>query len=397
MKKTETKVNLEKDDLKRNGLKREDLEKKNKTEGNAGRGIYRYGMLALFMFCFGLGWFVYAHRESGKAVTVKGVSTVAAFEEITAQIFESQWVMNDKETYYYVDGVPVTGWQDIDGDTYYFEENGVMVKNQMVEKNRYVGADGKLVPVEEIPQYEKEGLSQLKISLRDNIEEYRGTCSVYVKNLDTNEYLCIKDEQIKSASLIKLYNMAAVYEEIENGNLEKNEMVTNYLHNMITVSDNGAFNHLLYVLGDGNGTTGAEMITDYCKENGFIDTGCGGTLSSKETGFSSIWLFTNYTSSKDCGHLLEEIYRGTLVSKEASKEMLSLLKQQEWRMKIPAGLPEGVVCANKTGEYGDRQHDAAIVYSDGADYILVVMTDGDGAAISHIQNISTIVYEYFND
>lgn len=66
MKKTETKVNLEKDDLKRNGLKREDLEKKNKTEGNAGRGIYRYGMLALFMFCFGLGWFVYAHRESGK-------------------------------------------------------------------------------------------------------------------------------------------------------------------------------------------------------------------------------------------------------------------------------------------------------------------------------------------
>ena len=77
--------------------------------------------------------------------------------------------------------------------------------------------------------------------------------------------------------------------------------------------------------------------------------------------------------------------------------MLDMLKHQQWRAKIPAGLPEGVVCANKTGEYGNRQHDAAIVYSDGADYILVVMTEGDSASIGHIGSISKTVYQYFNE
>ena len=94
---------------------------------------------------------------------------------------------------------------------------------------------------------------------------------------------------------------------------------------------------------------------------------------------------------------MEEIYRGTLVSEEASEQMLELLLKQEWTMKIPAGLPAGVVCANKTGEYENRQHDSAIVYSEGADYILSVMTDGDPGAIMHIQSLSAEVYKYFNE
>ncbi|MGN0438959.1 MAG: serine hydrolase, partial [Lachnospiraceae bacterium] len=339
---------------------------------------------------------LYINRDRGTTVHATGIDTAGMLEKIIGDAFVSRWVETEDVTYYYVDGVPATGWMDIEGDTYYFDEEGVMVTNRMIERNCYVGEDGKLVPVADIRKYEKEGLKELKKILEDTIDGYRGTCSIYVKNLDTNEYLSIKDEQIKSASLIKIYSMATVYDEIEKGNLEEDSAVTNYLHNMITVSDNGAFNHLLYVLGDGNGREGTKLITKYCEENGFSDTGCGGTLSSAETGFSSIWLFTNYTSTKDCGHLFEDIYRGTLISEKASEEMLDLLMQQEWRMKIPAGLPEGVVCANKTGEYDDRQHDTAIVYSDGADYVISVMTDGDGAAISHIQHISSVVYDYFN-
>lgn len=377
--------------------KSDNLSEKNSENFIKKRFSRYYILLALCMAGFGLGWFAYDNRPCGEAVAVENTEVAAAFETVKEQVFVSQWVEIGTEKYYYKEGVPVTGWQEIDGDTYYFEENGVMATDKMIEKNRYVDSDGTLLDVEDIYEHGKEGLSDLKILLRETSDEYRGTWSIYVKNLDTNEYLCIEDQQIYSASLIKLYNMATVYEEIEKGNLEKDQKVTNYLHNMITVSDNGAYNHLLSVLGDGKAVTGAEMITDFCEKNGYEDTGCGGTLSSAETGVSSVWLFTNYTSARDCGHLLEEIYRGTLVSEEASKEMLDLLKQQEWRAKIPSGLPSDVVCANKTGEYGARQHDAAIVYSRGADYIIAVMTDGDGAAISHIQNVSRIVYDYFND
>ena len=76
--------------------------------------------------------------------------------------------------------------------------------------------------------------------------------------------------------------------------------------------------------------------------------------------------------------------------------MLTLLKKQTRKGKIPAGLPKGVKSANKTGEYESRQHDAAIVFSKKADYIIVIMSEGDGAAIGHIQNLSRITYNYFN-
>lgn len=64
--------------------------------------------------------------------------------------------------------------------------------------------------------------------------------------------------------------------------------------------------------------------------------------------------------------------------------------------KIPAGLPEGTKCANKTGETDEYQHDAAIVYSPGGDYILCIMSSNCGAAITNIQDISATVYDYFN-
>ena len=56
--------------------------------------------------------------------------------------------------------------------------------------------------------------------------------------------------------------------------------------------------------------------------------------------------------------------------------MLNLLKQQERTWKIPAGLPQGVKSANKTGELPDTENDAAIVFGETADYILCVMAQG---------------------
>lgn len=53
--------------------------------------------------------------------------------------------------------------------------------------------------------------------------------------------------------------------------------------------------------------------------------------------------------------------RSTVI--KASKKMLKYLKAQQRKGKIPAGLPKGVKSANKTGEYGPYEHDAAIVFS----------------------------------
>ena len=97
--------------------------------------------------------------------------------------------------------------------------------------------------------------------------------------------------------------------------------------------------------------------------------------------------------------LLEAIYDGTCVSEDASSQMLDLLLAQQTRGKIPAGVPEDIEVANKTGETDETQHDAAIVYGEDTDYILCVLSDevpDSNAAASLIREISSEVYVYLN-
>ena len=107
----------------------------------------------------------------------------------------------------------------------------------------------------------------------------------------------------------------------------------------------------------------------------------------------------NMTSAKDCGLLLERIYKGECVSEEASKAMLNLLLNQEVKWKIPTGLPVGIESGNKTGETDEDQHDIAIVYGEKTNYILCVMSEkcpNENTAINNIRDISRVVYNYLN-
>jgi beta-lactamase class A len=75
--------------------------------------------------------------------------------------------------------------------------------------------------------------------------------------------------------------------------------------------------------------------------------------------------------------------------------MMNLLKQQERRGKIPAGVPEGVIVANKTGELDYVENDAAVVFRDNCPYILCVMSENvENASVARqtIVNISSDVY-----
>lgn len=288
----------------------------------------------------------------------------------------------------------LTGWQKINGKTYYYNEKGILQKNKMISKNKYVNGKGELVKKDKIFSYGKKSLKKLEKKLKKEVKQYSGTYSIYVKNLDTNEYLLINNKQMKPASVIKLYNMGAVYDQINKGKLKETKKIQSCLKSMITVSSNDAYNELLNQMGKGNTRKGISIVSKFCKKYKYKDTRCGGTL--KPSYYTQIWTGGSRSTVKDCGHILEDIYRGNLVSEKASKKMLKLLKAQQRKGKIPAGLPKGVKSANKTGEYNSRQHDAAIVFSKKADYIIVVMTEGDGASISHIRKISKMTYEYFN-
>lgn len=214
------------------------------------------------------------------------------------------------------------------------------------------------------------------------------------------------DIQMRAASVIKLFIMAAVYDrayspasadsgiyfpEAYEGELEE------LIGSMITVSDNDAANMIVERLGGGSFENGMAAVNTYCKANGYPQTSLGRRfLGSNVDG-------DNYTSANDCTSLVSAIYRGTCVNAEASAKMLEHMKNQTRRNKIPAGIEaSGAMTANKTGELSDMQlgfveNDVCIVWGSGRDYILCVLSEelhgGNAAAIETISGISGMVYE----
>lgn len=239
------------------------------------------------------------------------------------------------------------------------------------------------------PETGKAGLSSLKKSLKKELKGKKGTWSVYVKNLDTNEYMLINNKKLPSASLIKLYVMMTAYDSAVNGNVKENKLFKNRMKKMITISDNAATNALTKSLTKkGTFAAGKKKVNQYCKKNGYSKTSF-----QVEMGKSSP---KNVTSARDCGYALERMYRNMAVNKKKSKKMIAYLKAQKRRNKIPAGVPSKVTVANKTGETTFAENDAAIVYSKGADYVIVVMSKNGKGAIKEIQTLSRLTYKYFN-
>lgn len=105
----------------------------------------------------------------------------------------------------------------------------------------------------------------------------------------------------------------------------------------------------------------------------------------------------NTTTAYDLMLVLRAIAERRAISPAASEAMLAILAAQEFKEKIPAGLPAGVPVANKTGDITGIHHDAAIVLPAGEPpYVLVVLTKGfadEAAANALIAAVSRAVWE----
>ena len=245
------------------------------------------------------------------------------------------------------------------------------------------------------PEKTMAGLEQ---ELAGQLSEYEGEWSVYVKNLSTDEAFVLNDQPMKSASVMKLFIMGTVYKAFECGELERTEEIMSLMNKMISYSDNASSNELLSRLGNGSYADGIEKVNAFIKEYGFSD------MTMEYNGFDDSETIMdsehfNQVTAKDCGKLLEDIYRRTWVSRGISNEIEDMLLAQQTRYKIPAGLPEGVLCGNKTGEMDATENDAAIIYAKDCDYILVVLSNdwsSKDQAITRIQLVSSMVYDYLN-
>lgn len=247
-----------------------------------------------------------------------------------------------------------------------------------------------------------DSLDNLLNQVQALLPQDNGTWSVYVCNLSLDSDGVINDTPMQAASLIKLYIMGAVYENYDSlAQSHSSDELDNNISSMITVSDNDAANTLVNWLGNGDDGAGMAKVNEFCQNHGFTSTQMNRMLlASSENG-------DNYTSVRDCGTFLKEIYQisngtisdSTLPNAEA---MYYQLKMQQRKNKIPAQLPEGVHTANKTGELDTVENDAAIIFDTAKGINLVVcfmsqdLTD-TGAAQQTIAADARAIYGYYNE
>jgi beta-lactamase class A len=104
----------------------------------------------------------------------------------------------------------------------------------------------------------------------------------------------------------------------------------------------------------------------------------------------------NSATARGLMQVLVRLARRSVVSPQASDEMIAILLQQQFNQGISAQLPAGVLVAHKTGWNDKLYHDAAIVYPPRhTPYIVVILTSGlseKDAAPTLVAALSAAIY-----
>jgi beta-lactamase class A len=249
-------------------------------------------------------------------------------------------------------------------------------------------------------------------SLQDNLHtrigNFPGTVTLYAKNLDTGDSVGIREsDPVRTASTIKLPIMLAVFDAVARGQLKWTDPLTvnaaekvsgsgilaseisdgvllplsDILHLMMVLSDNTATNMILQRFP-------ADSVNSYLDKIGIKNTRAlrkirgGGSDLKSAPGWSTAGKLPEnqkfglgVSTPRDMVVILEKLERGEIVSPDASREMIGILK----RCRDDSGIRRrvgDVPVANKTGALDALRADVGIVYSKGGRIAMAITVDG---------------------
>lgn len=236
----------------------------------------------------------------------------------------------------------------------------------------------------------------LEARIAAEIKSYDGKLGLYIDDLQGNVITMNPDEPYETASTIKTYILAALYQAVEEGRASLKDILTceerfwidgsgilgslevgtqlsvkNVATLMIIVSDNIATNMLIDYLG-----------IDYINQ-------CIENFGCKDTKLHNVLDFAKYhqlgtTTPRDYASMFLRIQNRTLVSPEASEQMWDILRQQHYNSMLVKSLPQYYVdpdnydeqlfwFASKSGSMNACRNDGGIITTPYGSYVIVML------------------------
>ncbi|WP_097028429.1 serine hydrolase [Clostridium peptidivorans] len=257
-----------------------------------------------------------------------------------------------------------------------------------------------------------------------------GEVGIYFEDIQTGEKILINPDSVFSAaSTVKIPLVSLLFQEVSEGKINLNDIIelseenrvggTGIIKNLdkrykptvldlatlaIIVSDNAATNQLVDLVG------GLEGITKYCDSIGLTNTKFQRKMMDIKAKASGK---DNLTTARDMGNILAKLARNEIVSANASRQIVDIMKSQQLRSKLPAYIPAidtsdpadhhtkithgTVMVANKTGDLDRVQHDVGIFILPGNNYYILTMftsnLSADSEGIRAIGEVSKAIYE----
>ncbi|HEX5701951.1 MAG TPA: serine hydrolase [Pyrinomonadaceae bacterium] len=257
---------------------------------------------------------------------------------------------------------------------------------------------------------EKQASQSLESRIRAEVAPFKGKVFLYAKNLDTGQtYSFNGDERVRTASTIKIAVMIEAFARVAEGRAKwTDELVLtkaaryggsgilpelsdglrltlqDAVRLMMVLSDNTATNLVLDHL-----TTDA--VNERMNSLGFKATrimrrvGGGGESKEGKLGDNLKRFGLGATTPHEMIQIMEKLERGEIVSKEASKQMLDLMKREQGRNSIGRDLP-GVPMASKYGALDLLRSCVAILYTKQGTIAIAITVDEMPEVIWSVDN-----------
>ena len=226
----------------------------------------------------------------------------------------------------------------------------------------------------------------LDARVRSELEGFKGKVYLFAKNLETGEsYSYQGDDSVRTASTIKIAVMIEAFARVAEGRAKwADELLLtksaryggsgilpelsdglrltlqDCVRLMMTLSDNTATNMVLDYLGTDSvnsrmNSLGLKQTRLMRRVGGGGETTEGKIAANKRFGLGA-------SSPHEMVQILERLERGEIVSPQASKEMIELMKREQSRYAIGRTIA-GVPMASKYGALDALRSCVAILYS----------------------------------